>query len=64
MRDLSLKIRLPSKMKAWLEMRSVQNVRSMNGEVVHLLNVAMFAEGASSTLPKEPTNNLTTFAEG
>lgn len=61
---LSLKIRLPSELKAWLEMRSAQNVRSINSEVVHLLYTAMLAAETSSNLPIDTPNRFTTVVEG
>ena len=53
MNDLSLKIRVPSEIKVWLENRSVRNIRSMNGEVLNLLREAKLVEGRTLREPKE-----------
>jgi hypothetical protein len=38
--DLQVRFRLPEDLKEWLRKQAEQNVRSMNGEVVALLNAA------------------------
>lgn len=63
MNDLSLKIRVPSEIKVWLENRSVRNIRSMNGEVLNLLREAKLVEGRTLGEPKEANVDVGSSAQ-
>ena len=43
-----LMLRLPAALKAWLGRQAAENRRSQNGEIVHLLERAMFAANESN----------------
>ena len=63
MNDLSLKIRVPSEIKVWLENRSVRNIRSMNGEVLNLLREAKSVEGKTLAERKEENVDVASSAQ-
>lgn len=63
MNDLSLKIRVPSEIKVWLENRSVRNIRSMNGEVLNLLREAKSVEGKTLAERKEENVDVGSSAQ-
>lgn len=42
-------VRLPTDLKAWLAARAADNLRSMNAEIVHMLQTAMKTEAAKET---------------
>ena len=55
--------RLPLDLKTWLQHRAIDNVRSVNGELVHILKQARAQEQPKgSPVMTSPTENAPTVA--
>ena len=56
--DRHLKVRVSSDLKAWVARQAVQNCRSLNGEMVHMIEESRLrAEKVSQSTPVEVTTN-------